>query len=108
MNKTLHALPDLPYSYDALKPYIDEETMKIHHDKHHAAYVNNLNAALEKYENLHQKSAKELILDLESVPEEIRTVVKNNAGGHINHTMFWEIMTSPAEALAKAGPSGKL
>src|SRR5829696_2904037 len=85
-------LPPLPYDYSALEPYIDEETMHLHHDKHHAAYVNNLNAALEKYSDLQGKSAEELIKDLSSVPEDIRTAVRNNGGGHVNHTMFWEIM----------------
>jgi len=87
-----HSVPDLPYDYSALEPYIDEETMHLHHDKHHAAYVNNLNAALEKYPDLQGKSAEELIKDLNSVPEDIRTAVRNNGGGHVNHTMFWEIM----------------
>ena len=87
-----HSVPDLPYDYSALEPYIDEETMHLHHDKHHAAYVNNLNAALDKYPDLQGKSAEELIKDLNSVPEDIRTAVRNNGGGHVNHTMFWEIM----------------
>lgn len=85
-------LPPLPYDYNALEPYIDEETMHLHHDKHHQAYVNNLNAALEKYPELQNKSAEELIRDLNSVPEDIRAAVRNNGGGHVNHTMFWEIM----------------
>lgn len=87
-----HTVPDLPYAYDALEPYIDEETMHLHHDKHHAAYVNNLNAALDKYSDLQGKSAEELIKDLNGVPDDIRTAVRNNGGGHVNHTMFWEIM----------------
>jgi Fe-Mn family superoxide dismutase len=86
-------LPPLPYAYDALEPHIDKETMTIHHDKHHAAYVNNLNAALEGKADLASKSVEELISDLNSVPEEIRTAVRNNGGGHANHTLFWEIMT---------------
>jgi superoxide dismutase, Fe-Mn family len=85
-------LPPLPYDYNALEPHIDEQTMRLHHDKHHAAYVNNLNAALEKYPDLQNKSPEELIRDLNSVPEDIRTAVRNNGGGHVNHTMFWEIM----------------
>src|SRR3989337_1598805 len=85
-------LPQLPYEYNALEPYIDEETMHLHHDKHHAAYVNNLNTALEKYPNLQDKRPPELIRDLNSIPEDIRTAVRNNGGGHVNHTMFWEIM----------------
>lgn len=87
-----HELPPLPYPYDALERAIDTETMHLHHDKHHAAYVNNLNAALEKYPELANKSAEDLIRDLNSVPEDIRTAVRNNGGGHVNHTMFWEIM----------------
>lgn len=87
------SLPDLPYAYDALEPHIDKETMTIHHDKHHAAYVNNLNAALEGKQDLASKSIEELISDLNSVPEDIRTAVRNNGGGHANHTLFWEMMT---------------
>jgi Fe-Mn family superoxide dismutase len=87
-----HELPPLPYDYIALEAAIDEETMHLHHDKHHATYVNNLNTALEKYPELQSKSAEELIKDLNSVPEDIRTAVRNNGGGHVNHTMFWEIM----------------
>jgi superoxide dismutase, Fe-Mn family len=87
-----HELPALPYDFAALEPHIDAQTMQIHHDKHHAAYVNNLNAALEKYPQLQNKSAEELISDLNSVPEDIRTAVRNNGGGHVNHTMFWKIM----------------
>ena len=87
-----HVLPPLPYAYDALEPHIDKETMTIHHDRHHAAYVNNLNAALEGHPNLQSKSIEELIGDLNAVPESIRTAVRNNGGGHANHTLFWEIM----------------
>jgi len=87
-----YELPPLPYGYDALEKAIDEQTMRLHHDKHHAAYVNNLNAALEKHPDLAGKSAEELIRDLSSVPEDIRAAVRNNGGGHVNHTMFWEIM----------------
>jgi Fe-Mn family superoxide dismutase len=87
-----HELPPLPYDYTALEAAIDEETMHLHHDKHHATYVNNLNAALEKYPELQSKSAEDLIKDLNSVPEDIRTAVRNNGGGHVNHSMFWEIM----------------
>lgn len=86
-------LPPLPYAYDALEKAIDEQTMRIHHDKHHGAYVNNLNAALEKHPELQKKSAEDLIRDLNSVPEDIRTAVRNNGGGHVNHTMFWQIMS---------------
>src|SRR5579864_7079612 len=87
-----HELPPLPYGYDALEPYIDKETMGLHHDKHHAAYVNNLNAAIEKHPELASKSAEDLLRSLSSVPEDIRTAVRNNGGGHVNHTMFWTIM----------------
>jgi superoxide dismutase, Fe-Mn family len=85
-------VPDLSYPYDALEPHIDKETMMLHHDKHHAAYVNNLNAAIEKHPELASKSAYELIGDLSAVPDDIRTAVRNNGGGHVNHTMFWTIM----------------
>ena len=102
-----HELPPLPYAPDALEPHIDAQTMTIHHDKHHAAYVNNLNAALEKAPELANKSALELVRDLSSVPEAIRPAVRNNGGGHLNHSMFWEIMTpggskEPTGALAQA------
>ncbi|HLN47092.1 MAG TPA: superoxide dismutase [Magnetospirillaceae bacterium] len=85
-------VPDLPYAYDALEPTIDKETMTLHHDKHHAAYVNNLNAAIEKHPELAGKSVEELIKNLNAVPEDIRGAVRNNGGGHINHSMFWTIM----------------
>src|SRR5215210_3107521 len=87
-----HELAPLPYAFDALEPHIDAQTMQIHHGKHHAAYVNNLNAALEKHPELAEKSAEDLIKDLNAVPEAIRTAVRNNGGGHVNHTMFWQIM----------------
>jgi Fe-Mn family superoxide dismutase len=87
-----HAVPPLPYDYNALEPHIDEQTMRIHHDKHHAAYVNNLNAALEKHPGLQSKSVEDLVRGINTVPEDIRTAVRNNGGGHLNHTMFWEIM----------------
>jgi Fe-Mn family superoxide dismutase len=99
-----HELPPLPYAYNALEPHIDEQTMRIHHDKHHAAYVNNLNAALEGQPALAAKSLDALIADLNAVPEAIRGAVRNNGGGHHNHTLFWEIM---APGGAKA-PTGKL
>jgi Fe-Mn family superoxide dismutase len=88
-----HELPPLPYPANALEKAIDEQTMQIHHGKHHAAYVNNLNAALEKHPELANKSVEELLRDINSVPEDIRTVVRNNAGGHANHSMFWKIMS---------------
>ena len=85
-------VPALPYDYAALEPYIDEATMKLHHDKHHQAYVTNLNGAIEKHPELASKSPEDLIKDLASIPEDVRKVVQNNGGGHVNHTMFWEIM----------------
>ena len=97
-------LPPLPYDYTALEPHIDEQTMRIHHDKHHAAYVNNLNAALEPHAAFQSKSLDELISNLDAVPEAVRTAVRNNGGGHHNHTLFWEIMTPNG---AKE-PQGKL
>ena len=97
-------LPPLPYDYAALEPHIDTQTMTIHHDKHHAAYVTNLNNALEGHADLQAMSAEDLIKNLSKVPENIRTAVRNNGGGHVNHTMFWHLMA------AKAGgePTGKL
>ena len=102
-----YQLPPLPYAYNALEPTIDEETMRLHHDAHHNAYVNNLNAAVEKHPELFAKTVEELIRDIQSVPEDIRTVVRNNGGGHANHTMFWQIMGpdgggQPTGALAEA------
>lgn len=87
-------LPDLPYAYDALEPYIDVETMHLHHDKHHNTYVTNLNAALEKYPELATKNVEELIADLASLPADIKTAVQNNGGGHVNHSFFWEILAA--------------
>ena len=100
-----HEVPPLPYDYNALEPHIDEQTMRIHHDKHHAAYVTNLNAALEKHPELQQKSIGDLLKSINSVPEDIRTAVRNNGGGHANHTMFWEIM-GPGTGGAPAGALG--
>jgi len=87
-----HQLPSLPYDFAALEPHIDTTTMQIHHGKHHAAYVNNLNAALEKHPELQGKHTDDLIKHLSTVPEDIRGAVRNNGGGHVNHTMFWQIM----------------
>lgn len=87
-----HELQKLNYNYNALEPYIDEVTMSIHHSKHHAAYVNNLNAALENYPELQEKSVEELVLSLDSLPEAIRTAVRNNGGGHYNHSFFWTLL----------------
>ena len=89
-------LPKLPYAVDALEPYIDAQTMTIHHDKHHQAYVTNLNGAIEKHPELASKSLEDLLMDLNSVPEDIRTVVRNHGGGTWNHSMFWEIMAPNA------------
>lgn len=95
-------LPPLPYDYAALEPHVDEQTMRIHHDKHHAAYVNNLNAALEGHADLLALPVEQLIADLSKVPEAKRTAVRNNAGGHFNHTLFWELM-APGGATAPSG-----
>jgi Fe-Mn family superoxide dismutase len=102
-----HEVPALTYDYSALEPFIDSQTMHLHHDGHHAAYVKNLNAALERHPDLQSHSAIELLKNLNSVPEEIRTAVRNNGGGHANHTMFWEIMKpkgggNPSGAIADA------
>jgi Fe-Mn family superoxide dismutase len=86
-------LPPLPYDYNALEPHIDEQTMRLHHDKHHNTYVNNLNSAIEGNSELENKSVEELISDLNSVPQDIRRTVRNNGGQHSNHSMFWEIMS---------------
>jgi Fe-Mn family superoxide dismutase len=101
-----YTVPDLPYPYEALEPHIDTETMRIHHDKHHAAYVTNLNAALEGSEFM-DRPLEQLLAELDLVPEEKRTAVRNNGGGHANHTFFWEIMSpdgggDPGGALADA------
>lgn len=88
----MFTLPDLPYAYDALEPYIDQQTMNIHHTKHHQAYIDKLNKALEGHDHLAAKSIEEILADLNTVPEDIRTAVRNNGGGHYNHSMFWQIM----------------
>jgi len=102
-----HELPPLPYDYNALEPHIDELTMRIHHDKHHAAYVTNLNKALDSAPDLHGKSIEDVLKSINSVPESIRQAVINNGGGHYNHTLFWQIMGpngggEPAGALGNA------
>lgn len=102
-----HQLPDLPYAFDALEPHIDAQTMQIHHDKHHAAYVNNLNAALEGNSGLQDQSIEDLLRGIDRVPENIRTAVRNNGGGHANHTLFWKVMSpdgggEPSGSLAEA------
>ena len=88
-----YTLPDLPYDYDALEPHIDTETMHLHHDKHHATYVSNANAALEKHPELAEKSVEELLAAIDSVPEDVQTALRNNAGGHANHSLFWEVLS---------------
>lgn len=103
----MFTLPDLPYTYNALEPYIDEQTMKIHHDKHHGTYVKNLNDVLAGNTKLLSLPVKDLINNLSQVPESIRTKVKNNGGGHANHTMFWQMMVSPSGKKAKA-PKGEV
>jgi len=91
-----YELPPLPYAHNALEPFIDEQTMQIHHGKHHQAYVNNLNAALEKYPELQGKPIEQLIADMNAIPEDIRTAVRNNGGGHANHAFFWTLMAPNA------------
>lgn len=88
----MHTLPNLPYDYAALEPYIDEATMKLHHTKHHQTYVDKLNAALEKYPDLAAKALPDLVRDLASVPDDIKTAVRNHGGGHYNHSLFWEML----------------
>jgi Fe-Mn family superoxide dismutase len=99
-----HMLPPLPYHHASLVPHIDARTMMLHHDKHHASYVANLNSVLEAFPVLHERTALWLLLNLGEVPQNIRTVVRNNAGGHVNHSLLWRSM-SPA---ASGGPSGLL
>ena len=99
-----HELPPLPYDYAALEPVIDSQTMKLHHDMHHAAYVKNLNAAIEKHPELASKSAEDLVRGINTVPEDIRGAVRNNGGGHVNHSMFWKIM----KPQGGGAPAGKL
>ena len=100
-------LPDLPYAYDALEPHIDEQTMRLHHDKHHKGYTDKLNAALEGHSDLQNMQIEELLKNIERIPQDIRTTVRNNGGGYANHTLFWEIMSpegggDPSGALADA------
>jgi superoxide dismutase, Fe-Mn family len=99
-----HKLPDLPYAHNALEPVIDEQTMRIHHGKHHQAYVNKLNDAITGKSDLENKSIEDLLRDIDSVPDDIRTAVRNNGGGHANHSLFWEIMTPGGSS----SPSGEL
>ena len=99
-----YSLPDLPYAYDALEPHIDARTMEIHHSKHHNTYITNVNNALEGHDDLAAKSVEDLISDLDSVPEDIRTAVRNNGGGHANHSLFWTVMSGSGGC----APSGDL
>ena len=99
----MFTLPNLPYAYNALEPHIDEATMKVHHDKHHQTYLTKLNAALEKHPEFFNKSIQEILSDLKSVPEEIRTAVRNHGGGYYHHNLFWEMMSPEG-----GEPSGKL
>ena len=98
-----HQLPSLPYAFDALEPHIDAQTMQIHHGKHHQAYINNLNTALEAHPDLQAKSVEDLIKDLNALPEAIRTAVRNNGGGHANHSLFWTLLAPNAGG----APTGK-
>ena len=100
-----HALPDLPYAYEALEPVIDARTMEIHHTKHHNTYVTSLNAALEGHDDLAAKTVEDLISDLDAVPEAIRTAVRNHGGGHANHSLFWQVMAPAGE---RGEPSAEL
>src|SRR5258705_12898994 len=102
-----HTLPALPYDFAGLEPHIDAQTMQIHHGMHHQAYINNLNGALDKHPELHQKGLEELLRGINAIPEAIRTVVRNNAGGHHNHSLFWTVM-APAGKGGGGEPSGKL
>src|ERR1700736_5931751 len=99
-----YEVPPLPYAFDALEPHIDAKTMEIHHDKHHGAYVANANAALDKHPELAKKSVEDLLRGLSSVPEDVRTALRNNAGGHSNHSIFWTIMGPNGGG----APSGRL
>ena len=101
-----HELPQLPYDFAALEPHIDAQTMQIHHGKHHQTYVTNLNNALQSHPDLQGKSVEDLVKGINTVPEDIKAAVRNNGGGHINHTMFWEIM-GPGKGGAPAGALGE-
>lgn len=107
MENMTYKLPELPYAYDALEPHIDKETMNIHHTKHHNTYITNLNNALEGHSDLSSKSVEELISDMDAIPEDIKTAVRNNGGGHANHALFWELLSpngggEPTGALGEA------
>jgi len=101
----MHTLPELTYSYDALEPYIDQQTMELHHTKHHQTYIDKLNGALENYPDLQDNTAEVLISNLDEIPEDIRTAVRNHGGGHVNHSFFWPLLkkdTHPGGAFAQA------
>lgn len=98
-----HELPPLPYDYNALEPHIDEQTMRIHHDKHHAAYVTNLNNAIQNHASFQNQNVEDILSNLNVVPEDIRTVVRNNGGGHANHTLFWQIMAPTSGGEPRGG-----
>lgn len=107
-----YELPTMPYPYEALEPVISREIMALHHQKHHAAYVNNLNVALEKHPEIADRPLEDLLKNLDGVPEDIRTAVRNHGGGHFNHTFFWDTMKPPSASSGQAGgaklPSGSL
>jgi superoxide dismutase, Fe-Mn family len=101
-------LPDLGYPHDALEPHIDARTMEIHHGKHHQGYTNKLNAALESHPDLHERSAEDLLRDIESVPEDIRGAVRNNGGGFVNHALFWKVMSPGGASVPEGGLAGAI
>jgi Fe-Mn family superoxide dismutase len=103
-----YELPPLPYDYSALEPHIDTETMKLHHDKHHGTYVANLNGAIEKHPELGKHTPEDLLRNLSEIPEDVRTVVRNNGGGHANHSMFWNIMKPNGGGEPTGGISGQI
>jgi len=98
----MFTLPKLPYDYSALEPYIDMETMKIHHTKHHQGYIDKLNSALDKYPDLQDKKIKDILFKIDSIPEDIKTAVRNFGGGHYNHTFFWQIMSPKKTEIPEA------
>lgn len=104
----MFTLPDLPYDYGALEPWVDETTMRLHHDKHHATYVKNVNEALKGHEDLLNMDINELIKSLDKVPEDVRTKVRNNGGGHANHTLFWTMMAANADKAPKGVVADKI
>jgi Fe-Mn family superoxide dismutase len=107
-SRTPYALPALPYGYDALEPYIDAETMQLHHDKHHATYISNLNTAVAPYPAIAKLSVEELISHLDQVPEAIRVAVRNNGGGHANHSLFWQLMQKNSPGQPKGEIAGAI